>query len=255
MDVSQLTNGFWIWRNAWRREPFGRERNEEQKLKESLMGGLVLSTQPDQRSWCLDTANGFTVSKAYSMLVGQNIILETRICKRLWSRFVPAKISCFGWRLLLNGLPTKAGLLRRGIKIEEAESLCCICRRDLEDENHLFARCSKIQSLWMRCYKWWGLSQPLPNSIALLCEAHSVGIKKVVKPDIWFLIFLVVTWAIWYMRNSIIHREQQWEEGRTFDLIQRMTFVWIRGKSTNTKFPFFHWCNYPSSCDQEITRS
>ncbi|GKV02363.1 hypothetical protein SLEP1_g14810 [Rubroshorea leprosula] len=197
MDVGHFSNGFWTWRNAWRRKPFGKERNEEQMLKESLMGGLVFSAQLDQRSWNFDATNGYNVSKAYSMLA----------------------------------------------------------RWDLEDENHLFVQCPKIQSQWMRCYNWWGISLPFPNSTSLLCKAHSVGIKKVVKPDVWFLIFLVVTCAIWYMRNSIIHKAQQWDESRTFDLIQRMTFVWIRGKSTNTMFPFFYWCNSPSSCDQETTRS
>ncbi|GKV00881.1 hypothetical protein SLEP1_g13493 [Rubroshorea leprosula] len=227
MEVGQISNGLWIWRNAWRREPFGRERNEERLLKESLVGGITFSTQPDQRVWSFDTANGYTVGKAYSMMAGQNNILEPRICTRLWNRLVPTKVSCFGWRLLLNGIPTKSGLLKRGVKLEEAETICCICRRDFEDENHLFVQCPKIQSLWMKCYNWWGISLPLPNSIPLLCEAHSFGIKKVVKSDVWFLIFLVVTWSIWYSRNSIIHNAQQWDEGKVARLVKQGT-----GKTT-----------------------
>ncbi|GKU88292.1 hypothetical protein SLEP1_g2574 [Rubroshorea leprosula] len=96
MEVGQISNGLWIWRNAWRREPFGRERNEERLLKESLTGGITFSTQPDQRIWSFDTANGYTVGKAYSMMAGQNNILEPRICTRLWNRLVPIKVSCFG---------------------------------------------------------------------------------------------------------------------------------------------------------------
>ncbi|GKV25647.1 hypothetical protein SLEP1_g35046 [Rubroshorea leprosula] len=43
--------------------------------------------------------------------------------------------------------------------------------------------CYKIQDLWMSCYKWWGISISLPNSISLLCEAHSQGIKKLVTAE------------------------------------------------------------------------
>ncbi|GKV50004.1 hypothetical protein SLEP1_g56722 [Rubroshorea leprosula] len=182
-----------------------REKNEEQRLKEVLMSEIVLSSQPDQWSWNVDAANGYSVGKAYSMMVGQSRILEARICKKIWNKLNPTKVSCFGWRLLLNGLPTKSNLQKRGILLEEEESICSVCRRNVEDENHLFAQCNKIQELWMRCYKWWGISISLPNSISLLCEAHSQGIKKVVSADVWFFIFLVVTWSIWYTRNKIIH--------------------------------------------------
>ncbi|GKV43679.1 hypothetical protein SLEP1_g50940 [Rubroshorea leprosula] len=186
-----------------------REKNEEQRLKEILISGIVLSSQPDQWSWSVDAANGYTVGKAYSMMVGQSRILEARICKRIWNKLNLTKVSCFGWRLLLNGLPTKSNLQKRGILIEEEESICNICRRNVEDENHLFVQCYKIQELWMRCYKWWGISISLPNSISFLCEAHSQGIKKLVTTDVWFFIFLVVTWSIWYTRNKIIHNSHQ----------------------------------------------
>ncbi|GLT47656.1 hypothetical protein SLA2020_213350 [Shorea laevis] len=146
MQMGQLSNGYWIWKNAWRRDPFGRERSEEQRLKESLASGVVFSSQLDQRRWSFDDANGYTVGKAYSMLAGQNSILVPRICKRLWNRVVSTKINCFGWRLLLNGLPTKSGLLKRGIQLEEAKTVFCICKNELEDENHLFVQCSKIQA-------------------------------------------------------------------------------------------------------------
>ncbi|GLT59701.1 hypothetical protein SLA2020_325060 [Shorea laevis] len=255
MKVGHFSNGSWMWKNIWRRKLFGKEKNDEQRLKEILTSGIMLSSQLDQRSWSLYAANGYTISKAYSMMARQSRIMESRTCKRLWNKLIPTKVSCFGWRLLLNGLPTKSSLQKRGILLEEEESICSVCRRNVEDENHLFVQCSKIQDLWMRCYKWWGISIFLPNSISLLCEAHSQGIKKLVKADVWFFIFLVVTWSIWYTRNNIIHNSQQWDEDKILDLIQRRSFAWIRGNSVNTIFSFFSWCNFPSLCVQEITKS
>ncbi|GKU91277.1 hypothetical protein SLEP1_g5176 [Rubroshorea leprosula] len=178
MEVGQFSNDSWIWKNIWRHDFIGRERDEEQRIKEIILRELVLSSQPDQRRWSFDTANGYTVRKAYSLMAGQNRLVETRICRKLWGKLIPSKISCFGWRLILKGLSTKAGILKRGIQLQEEETFCCICIKELEDDNHLFATCPKIQSLWMRCYNWWGISLTLPNTISLLCEAHSIGIKK-----------------------------------------------------------------------------
>ncbi|GKV15232.1 hypothetical protein SLEP1_g26031 [Rubroshorea leprosula] len=254
MEVGQFSNDSWIWKNIWRHDFIGRERDEEQRIKEIILRELVLSSQPDQRRWSFDTANGYTVRKAYSLMASQNRLVETRICRKLWGKLIPSKINCFGWRLILKGLLMKAGILKRGIQLQEEATFCCICRKELEDDDHLFATCPKIQSLWMRCYNWWGISLTLPNTISLLCEAHSIGIKKWVNSEVWFLIFLVVAWSIWYTRNSIIHNSQQWDEDKTFDLIQRRTFAWIRGRSTNTMFPFFYWCNSPSTCVQEIPK-
>ncbi|GKV23714.1 hypothetical protein SLEP1_g33413 [Rubroshorea leprosula] len=258
-SISILVNGspteeFKMERGIRQGDPIAPERDEEQRIKEIILRELVVSSQPDQRRWSFDTANGYTVRKAYSLMAGQNRLVETRICRKLWGKLIPSKISCFGWRLILKGLPTKAGILKRGIQLQEEETFCCICRKELEDDNHLFATCPKIQSLWMRCYNWWGISLTLPNTISLLCEAHSIGIKKWVNSEVWFLIFFVVAWSIWYTRNSIIHNSQQWDEDKTFDLIQRRTFAWIRGRSTNTMFPFFYWCNSPSTCVQEIPK-
>ncbi|GLT26719.1 hypothetical protein SLA2020_017650 [Shorea laevis] len=243
-EVGHLLNASWIWKNEWRHEPFGRERNKEQRLKGILMDGIVMNSQPDQRIWSFDHVNGYSAGKAYSLFINQNGILEPRICKRLWGGLIPTKISCFGWRLLLNGLPTKVGLLKRGITLEEIETTCCICNRDSEDENHPFVKCPMVQSLCMRCYKWWGICLSLPNSVSTLCDTHNIGIKNLVKANVWFLIFLVVAWSIWFSRNSIVYNSQQWDEDRVFDLIQRRTFAWIRGRSTHTVFPFAHWCNF-----------
>ncbi|GLU05717.1 hypothetical protein SLE2022_227990 [Rubroshorea leprosula] len=144
MEMGHYSNGSRSLEHSWRHEPFGRERDEEQRLNQILLGEVVLSSQPDRRSWSFDTGNGYTVGKAYLLITSKNGILEPHICKRLWGRLIPSKISCFGWRLFLNGLPTKSSLIKRGIQLDEPETMCCICRRELEDDNHLFIQCSKI---------------------------------------------------------------------------------------------------------------
>ncbi|GKV43879.1 hypothetical protein SLEP1_g51126 [Rubroshorea leprosula] len=116
MEVGQFSNDSWIWKNIWRHDFIGRERDEEQRIKEIILRELVLSSQPDQRRWSFDIANGYTVCKAYSLMAGQNRLVEPRICRKLWGKLIPSKINCFRWRLILKGLSTKAGILKRDPK-------------------------------------------------------------------------------------------------------------------------------------------
>ncbi|GLT67704.1 hypothetical protein SLA2020_399930 [Shorea laevis] len=96
------------------------------------------------------------------MLSNCNRILDKQICVRLWNNLLPSQISCFGWRLLLNGLLTMDALLGRGIQLENNAMLCLLCLEEIECVDHIFVKCAKIQKLWKRCYGWWGLNSIAP---------------------------------------------------------------------------------------------
>ena len=49
---------------------------------------------------------------------------------------VPAKVNVFVWRLMLNRIPTKVNLDRRGIDCGSIR--CAVCDDALETVNHLF---------------------------------------------------------------------------------------------------------------------
>ncbi|GKV27959.1 hypothetical protein SLEP1_g37069 [Rubroshorea leprosula] len=61
MEMGHYSNGSRSLEHSWRREPFGRERDEEQRLNQILLGEVVQSSQPDRRSWSFDTGNGYTI--------------------------------------------------------------------------------------------------------------------------------------------------------------------------------------------------
>ncbi|XP_058750847.1 uncharacterized protein LOC131623866 [Vicia villosa] len=60
----------------------------------------------------------------------------------LWKIKVPPKIQLFGWRFLINRLPTKNQLFKRGI-FPNVKDLCCVfCSTDEETLSHFCSSCS-----------------------------------------------------------------------------------------------------------------
>ncbi|PNX66294.1 F-box family protein [Trifolium pratense] len=76
---------------------------------------------------------------------------------RLWKSDVPSKINVFGWRLLLNRLPTRTALHRRGVLSNPFELSCVLCFRHREEEAHLFFSCYFSKVVWCKVLNWLGL--------------------------------------------------------------------------------------------------
>ena len=52
---------------------------------------------------------------------------------------MPRKVNIFIWRLMLDRIPTRNAIKRRGMEIENV--LCPICNVEEENLMHLFGRC------------------------------------------------------------------------------------------------------------------
>jgi hypothetical protein len=69
---------------------------------------------------------------------------------------VPSKVNLFGWRLLLNRLPTRAALNRRGILLNSHDLRCVFCLSHNEDNAHLFFYCPFSNGIWNVVFGWLG---------------------------------------------------------------------------------------------------
>jgi len=68
-----------------------------------------------------------------------------KVFRLLWNlKIVLSAIIC-AWRLLLDRLPTRVNLVRRGIQVG---NVCCpLCSEGVETAQHLFSTCRVAQSL------------------------------------------------------------------------------------------------------------
>ncbi|GAU45706.1 hypothetical protein TSUD_86820 [Trifolium subterraneum] len=96
---------------------------EEQQLgdlKDLLIGFNLTPNSHDGWRWALGSAGMFSVKSCYNWLLDyrHDEMLNSTVVdalKQLWKNDVPTKVSVFGWRLLLDKLPTRMTLNHRGV--------------------------------------------------------------------------------------------------------------------------------------------
>ncbi|GAU32897.1 hypothetical protein TSUD_393180 [Trifolium subterraneum] len=95
--------------------------NEEQQmmdLSELLVGISLQADTDDSWRWIPESTCLFSVKSCYNALLQNNQLEELdsnvlNAIKHLWRNDVPSKILVFGWRLLLERLPTRLALTQR----------------------------------------------------------------------------------------------------------------------------------------------
>ncbi|PNX71113.1 pantothenate synthetase [Trifolium pratense] len=233
--------------------------SEQQQILElqGILAGFICSVSDPDRWWWLPDSNGlFSVKSCYSFLISsrQVTMLETteaEALSRLWKSDVPSKINVFGWRLLLNRLPTRMALHRRGILSNPFELSCVFCFWHREDGAHLFFSCYFSKVVWRNVLKWLGLSSPLDvegiDHFLLFGEFFKVKDKGHVRHLVW----LATTWNLWKMRNKVIFKGDIPDTAVLLDSIKLFSWIWFNGRyGRNVCCPFSSWCLDPISCIQ-----
>lgn len=178
-DLYDTQNGDIRWQVPWKRPLRGRAATEEVELLNLLAGIQINPSNIDKRIWIHGGNSEFSSAEAYSILQPHDKILDQILCNRLWNKLTPAKVSIFGWRLLLQCLPTKDELLTRDC-LDSSQLLCPFCSEEDETLNHLFLSCKKSSSIWRKCLNWWDNPLVLPQSVLDLIHCFCYGIKKIV---------------------------------------------------------------------------
>ncbi|GAU38890.1 hypothetical protein TSUD_67530 [Trifolium subterraneum] len=119
----------WIWRLFHEGFLLGTDAQDVASLH-SLLAGHHPLNRKDKRHWIPDASGRFSVSSTYRFLQQRSTVEE--ICpniigalKKLWKNDLPLKVTIFGWRLLLDKIPTRAALHRRGVMTNPQDLVCC----------------------------------------------------------------------------------------------------------------------------------
>lgn len=67
----------------------------------------------------------------------------------------------FGWRILLNRIPTKDLLSKLGILSDIEDLLCVFYLTELENISHLLGSCPCIGRIWRKVFDWVGAKEEL----------------------------------------------------------------------------------------------
>jgi hypothetical protein len=117
---SNETVASWVWN--WNGPLSDTEEQHLCTLKDLLAGLSLQQSCSDRWRWIPDQIGIFSVKSCYSILLDQrqvDVVDSDRLeaLKKLWRNDVPSKVLVFAWGLLIDRLPTRHALHRRGILV------------------------------------------------------------------------------------------------------------------------------------------
>ncbi|CAJ2673626.1 unnamed protein product [Trifolium pratense] len=150
---------------------------------------------------------------------------------KLWKNNVPSKVGVFGWRLLLDKLPTRANLASKGILSSPHDLPCVFCFQVAEDCNHLFFSCNKVTELWRQVCLWLGCDYNLQEVGCKHFLSFGLIIKSKKGKKVRHLIWLATTWCLWRTRNNILFRGDKADFSALLDQIRFISWLWFSGRA------------------------
>jgi hypothetical protein len=241
-------------------------RSDLSAMDEVLMHDLILllnQIRPcrvieDRCKWLVSSTCIFSVNSAYVGLLNgakMDSLGESKMIalKRMWKNNVPSKISIFGWRLLLEKLPTREALFRKGMITNIIERCCVLCFNLEESLDHLFLNCHFSATLWKHVLNWMDVGDFMTGSM----QEHFIHFGDIIKDKVHkrcrHIIWLATTWSLWCMRNNILFQGGSVNLSLLLNQIKFMSWFWFTGRvCNNVDLEFSAWCNNPLACFQNM---
>ncbi|KAK2424703.1 hypothetical protein QL285_035035 [Trifolium repens] len=255
MFGSSNNNG-WSWRFVWSEALSVDEAVLAQDLLNLLISIRPYSEAKDRRKWIPSPAACFSVRTAYLDLLTRLVLPPLDDNKllslgRMWKNNVPSKVSIFGWRLLLEKLPTRESLFSKGVITNVLDSCCVLCCNHVESISHVFFQCHVSNSVWLFIFKRMGVSPIMNATVQQHFLLFGDFIKSKVNKRFRHVIWLATTWCIWRWRNQIIFQGDRANVSTIVDQIIYMSWFWFTGRlRSNVDICFDTWCNNPLHCLQ-----
>lgn len=125
-----------------------------EELQELLANKMIVQDEADEFEWLPKNDDIFSVKSGHEDLVSRSvdvlILEEMRIAVNfVWKISAPSNVLMFGWRWILNRLPTRDQLVSMRILINDRDKCCTLFCMDNETKQHVFFSCefsSKIQA-------------------------------------------------------------------------------------------------------------
>jgi hypothetical protein len=241
------------WRWQWVYTLSDMEEQQLTDLCELLVGFSIQPNCPDKWRWMPGPAGIFSVKSCYNLLLDlrQSVVLEQEVLEaiiKLWKNDVPSKIKVFGWRLLLQRLPTREALHHRGILNNTNDLSCVFCLQHIEDCAHLFFHCSFSMVVWEAVFNWIG-KRVITDTVGwnhFSLFGTLFNYQKGGRTN--HLLWLATTWNIWNLRNNVVFKGVIPNASTLLNDIKSFSWRWFSGRlAHNSCISFPDWCQDPMS--------
>jgi len=117
-EVGGWEGSEWRWTLSWRRGRFEWETLMEAELDVLISRVKVMKDEKDPLLWSSEAPGCFTVSSTYKCLVKTVRGPQIEVFKYLWKAKTFPNVMFTAWRMLLNRIPTRSCLRRRGVLLD-----------------------------------------------------------------------------------------------------------------------------------------
>ncbi|MFQ6657301.1 hypothetical protein Gotur_027038, partial [Gossypium turneri] len=205
------------------------------------------SRPDDMLVWKHEGSGEYTVRSGYRVLITEylqsNLHTSTRdeeykvFYMDLWALKIPAKIKIHVWRLFNNLVPHYGNLACR---ILCKETVCPLCKEELENTEHLLWSCRVLQCVWMAM-------QVQISSVDDSLDQKNCFVKTYLKAkDRQKRLISISLWCLWFHRNKLVN------EGVKFSMPTLLGF--IRGYEQDLWFVQENLCFSPALLGNELWR-
>ena len=156
VEVGMWEDAEWTWMLGWRRPRFQWEFELIDKLLRVISMFKLSRDVMDTLIWEGDVFGVFSVKATYECLTNSTRGTPNTVFKLLWQVKASPNMLVTTWRTLIDRLPTKTNLLRRGLMVNHLP--CALCGGGNEIAQHLFLECIVAQRVWNRCFSWIGIA-------------------------------------------------------------------------------------------------
>ena len=208
-----------------------------------MLCNVSLSDSEDSWRWEGDSSGKFSVKSLRTII--ENVSNSPFAGIPFWNKWLPPRVNCFVWRLLLKRIPTKPNLLARGVELPS--DFCSLCNGEKEAEIHLFYNCTNVIEVWVLVSNWCGLKTGNINSLDQLLGNLSDEDISVRKRRFLEAIVGTVLWLIWKSRNNLVFNQKSFFASAVVNELQAILFTWLKYRSNRFLLDWTAWCCNPSS--------
>ena len=245
-EVGVWVEDVWSWRLQWRRARFQWEAKQESDLLSFVDSARLCKVSTDSQLWDGNSSGLFSVKSAYECLYNRTRGSPNRVFKLLWQVKAFPNVLTTAWRALLDRLPTKTCLLRRGVVVTSL--LCVMCCSENESAQHLFVECIVAQRIWDRCLRWVGILSAQHRDIQSHFEQFTLCCINYKQNLLWKGVWVAVVSCIWEQRNLIVFQQGVADEEEIFPLAQIKVLLWMKHRMRSFNYSLAEWHLNPIMC-------
>lgn len=164
----------------------------------------------DVQAWGGDASREFSVRSAYVCLANHACNPYNSIFKILWQAKAFWNVLTTAWRVLMDRIPTRSSLSRRGVGIPLN---CVMCQASNESSQHLFVGCIISQWGWDQYFRWIGIMFVQHKDLRRHFENFVLPNGSLKQNLVWKGMWVIVVWCIWE-RGIILYSGKGWRTWR-----------------------------------------